>query len=84
MDTTIGENLKRARNLRGLSQDGLAELADVNNVTVWATETGRSVPRPSTLRRLAKALGLEVADLMIGNLEAITGAGKKALAPAPH
>ncbi len=83
MENTVGENLKRARYLRGLSQEGLAELANANPTTIWGIETGRHNPRPSTLRKLAEALGLEVSDLLTGNLDAlIGGASGKGLAPA--
>lgn len=80
-NTTVGEHIKRARNLRGLSQEGLGEMADINPATIWGLETGRHTPRPSTLRKLAEALGLEVPDLLTGHFEAMTSAGK-ALAPA--
>ncbi len=80
-NTTVGEHIKGARNLRGLSQDGLGELAGVNPATIWGLETSRHTPRPSTLRKLATALGLEVPDLLTGNYEAMTSAGK-ALASA--
>lgn len=82
-NTTVGEHIKRARNLRGFSQEGLSELAGINSATIWGLETGRHAPRPSTLRKLAEALGLEVPDLLTGNYEAMTSAGK-AFAPAPR
>ncbi|MDP9478428.1 MAG: helix-turn-helix domain-containing protein [Actinomycetota bacterium] len=79
----IGEYIKEARRIRGLSRPDLAELADTHTDTIWGLESGRHAPRPSTLRRLAKGLGVEVSDITTGNLEALTdGAGKaRALAP---
>jgi len=57
------EELRRLRKLKGLSQQDLAAKSGVSQYTITEIETGRrSDPRPSTLRKLAKALGVEVAD----------------------
>jgi transcriptional regulator with XRE-family HTH domain len=47
----------------GLTQRGLADEADVGEVTVARIETGASVT-PSTARKVAGALGVAVADLL--------------------
>jgi DNA-binding XRE family transcriptional regulator len=63
--TTIGhhmEELRRIRRMRGLSQLDLAALSGVSQYTITEVETGRREPRPSTLRKLADALEVEVAD----------------------
>jgi transcriptional regulator with XRE-family HTH domain len=57
------EELKRVRRSKGLTQQDLAELAGVSQYTITEIETGRREARPSTLRKLAKALDVEVADL---------------------
>lgn len=56
------EELRRIRKLRGLSQVDLAALSGVSQYTITEVETGRREPRPSTLRKLAEALDVEVAD----------------------
>ncbi len=56
------EELKRVRRLRGMSQLDLAARSGVSQYTITEIETGRREPRPSTLRKLAKALDVEVAD----------------------
>ena len=56
------DELKRVRRLRGLSQQELAALSGVSQYTITEIETGRREPRPSTLRKLARALDVEVAD----------------------
>lgn len=56
------EELKRVRRLRGMSQQDLAARSGVSQYTITEIETGRREPRPSTLRKLAKALDIEVAD----------------------
>jgi transcriptional regulator with XRE-family HTH domain len=57
--------LKKHRKNRGLSQRALAEKSGVSPATIYELETGRRPdPRPSTLRRLAHVLGVEVHDLL--------------------
>src|SRR5215217_8857731 len=57
--------LEHIRRLRGLSQRELAEKAGVSPATVYELEVGkRPTPRPSTLRKLAEALEVEIADLL--------------------
>ena len=53
------ENLKRIRLQLGLSQRDVPHVAQD---TVSALESGRREPRPSTLKRLAEAYGVEVRD----------------------
>ena len=52
------------RQKQGLSQRALAKLSRVTNVTIARIESGVYDPRLSTLRRLAKALKVKVADLV--------------------
>ncbi len=54
--------VKRLRKLKGMTQVELAGLAGVSAFTVTEIETGRREPRGSTLRKLATALDVEVAD----------------------
>jgi transcriptional regulator with XRE-family HTH domain len=56
--------LKHIRLRRGLSQEDLARESGVSEFTISELELGkRPNPRPSTLRKLARGLGVEVADL---------------------
>jgi transcriptional regulator with XRE-family HTH domain len=52
------------RQKQGLSQRALAQQSKVTNVTIARIESGVYDPRLSTLRRLAKALKVKVADLV--------------------
>jgi transcriptional regulator with XRE-family HTH domain len=62
---SIGENLARLRKIRDLSQERLAEAADVGVDTAARLEQAkRSNVRPVTLRKLAGALGVSVDDLI--------------------
>jgi len=54
--------VKEIRRRKGWSQKDLAEESGVGQDTISGLESGRHEPRPSTLRKLADALGVEVAD----------------------
>jgi transcriptional regulator with XRE-family HTH domain len=60
----IGENLKRERERALLTQQELAELADVGYPTVSRIENDHVEPQFRTIRKLAKALGVTPADLV--------------------
>jgi putative transcriptional regulator len=57
------DELRRLRKMKGLSQVELAERSGVSAYTITETETGQREPHGRTLRKLAAALGVEVADL---------------------
>ena len=61
----IGQRLKEERQFRGWSQRDLARETGVNTDTISGLETGQHEPRPSTLRKLAEGLGIEVRDLFM-------------------
>lgn len=56
--------LKALRRKRGLTQAALAAKAGFTREYVARLETGRHDPPISTLRRLAKALGVPVAKML--------------------
>jgi transcriptional regulator with XRE-family HTH domain len=58
----IGQRLREERQLRGWSQRDLARETGVNVDTISGIETSQHEPRPSTLRKLAEGLGIEVRD----------------------
>jgi len=58
----VGERLKEERLLRGWSQRDLAREAGTTAETISSIETGQHEARPSTLRKLAEGLDLEVRD----------------------
>ena len=63
--STIGKNMKRFRQDKGLSQDKLSKLADLSLNTVVKIELDES-PNPTieTIQRIAKALEVSVDDLL--------------------
>jgi DNA-binding XRE family transcriptional regulator len=61
----LGEELKRLRNERFLSQRDLAQKAGVSPTTIMHLETGESTdPRLSTVRKVAEALGVDPNSLV--------------------
>ena len=62
----VGRTLRAKRKRSGLTQEQLAEAADMHPTEVSRLERGVRDPRLSTLVRLARALGIELADLVRG------------------
>ena len=59
-----GEKLRRARTRAAMTLRELAEASGVDFSTIWQLEAGRRGARPSTIRKLAAALGVTPADLI--------------------
>jgi transcriptional regulator with XRE-family HTH domain len=59
-------NLKRIRNEYPLTVRELAEKSGVSYDTVTKVENGHREARPSTIRKLARALDVEPRELMQG------------------
>lgn len=62
----VGENLRRIRNARKLSQEMLARKSTVSQSAISAIEREEKAPTASTLTLLAKALGCVPSDLEVG------------------
>ena len=62
-DVKIGNNLRRAREDRLLTQEELARGAGLGLSTVLRVENDQVEPRFSTIRKLAKALDIDPREL---------------------
>jgi transcriptional regulator with XRE-family HTH domain len=62
----LGRNVARIRSVRGLSQDQLAEQADLDRTYLSGIERGVRNPGIKVVIRLATALGVTVAELCEG------------------
>lgn len=62
----FGENIKRIREEKGLSQVDLANLCDFERGNMTRIEKGNTNPTLETMRKVAKALNVTVADLVQG------------------
>jgi transcriptional regulator with XRE-family HTH domain len=57
--------LKELRTLRALTLRELGQQSEVSYATIWRLENGHNEARPSTIRKLARALGVDTAELVI-------------------
>ncbi len=62
----FGQNLRRCRQLAGLSQEELGERAELHRTEVGRLERGDRIPRVDTLVRLAGAMAIPPGDLVEG------------------
>jgi transcriptional regulator with XRE-family HTH domain len=62
----IGENIKKIRSAKKLSQKEVAVSLKMDPAQYSRIEAGKSDPYFSTIEKIAKALGVEVADLVTG------------------
>jgi transcriptional regulator with XRE-family HTH domain len=63
--STIGKNIKRLRQAKGISQDKLSKLADLSLQTVVKMELDdKPNPTIETVQKIAKALNISIDDLM--------------------
>lgn len=60
----VADNLKRLRQISGLSQQALADASGVSRRMLVAIESGDANVSLNTLDRLAEALGVKFADLL--------------------
>jgi transcriptional regulator with XRE-family HTH domain len=70
----LAKNLKENRRRLGISQEKLAEMADLSTQFVAMIELSRKFPSSETLERMAAALGIEPYELF-----AVPPAPEKAL-----
>ena len=54
----IGERIKFCRKHRGMTQDRLAEETGIHPVSIRKYETGKMVPKPEQIERIAKAINV--------------------------
>ena len=68
---TVGENIRRIRQERNLTQKQLGELVDASEAYVRAYESGRRNPKPKSLEAIAKALAVNVEVLTNSDFDGI-------------
>lgn len=64
INSKIGTKVRLLRTKLRYSQEKLAELANLNKNSIGALERGESKPTIETLERIAKALGIELKELV--------------------
>lgn len=61
----FGSRLRKIREMKGFSQEELAEKAEVSRSVVSVAELGNSLPQPRNRRKLSEALGVDLGDLWV-------------------
>lgn len=61
---TVGENIRKIRKEKGLTQKQLGELCGMKEANVRKYELGKANPKIETVSRIASALGVNIVDLM--------------------
>jgi len=60
---TVNGKIKLLRQQQALSLSDLSKMTGLSRITINRIENGKQKPMPRTVRKLAKALGVQVADL---------------------
>ena len=60
----LGERIKLARQVAGISQEELAEKIGTKQSQVWRWESNRAEPRISFLKKIAEVTGVPLIDLI--------------------
>ncbi len=63
----LGENVRKAREAKGLSQEAFAEVSGLHRTYLSGIERGSRNPTVQVVERLAKALGVSASDLFAGD-----------------
>lgn len=63
----LADNIRKLRKERGLTQTELGEKLGFRHSTIAGYESGRTVPTGDVLEKIAKALGVGIAELYDGN-----------------
>ena len=61
MNMTIGENIRRIRIEKGMTQKQVAEACGTVDAAIRTYELGKANPKPVTVAKIAKALGVSTA-----------------------
>ena len=61
---TVGENIRKIRKEKGLTQKQLGKLCQMNEVQIRQYELGKANPKIETVDRIASALGVRIIDIM--------------------
>jgi transcriptional regulator with XRE-family HTH domain len=60
----VGDRIKQLRDARALTQEEVAEKAGITVAALSRIERNNAEPRPTTRRKLARALGVEPEELV--------------------
>lgn len=61
----LGKNIRKYREIRGLSQEKLAEYSDLHRTYIGAVERGERNISIDNIGKIAKALGVNIENLFV-------------------
>ncbi len=64
---SVGENIRKFRKQKGLTQKKLGELSNINEVQIRQYELGKANPKIETIEKIANALEVNVMALLSGS-----------------
>ena len=67
----LSDRLHRLRRERGLSRAALSARTGLSRPSIWAWETGKTIPRKSSIVALAQAFGISAREIVTGGLEPV-------------
>ena len=73
---TVGENIRRIRKERGLTQRQLGELVGASEAYIRAYESGRRNPKPASIEKIAEALSVNPEVLQNSEFDGIAAMHK--------
>lgn len=62
-NSALGKRIKKLRLESGISQEKLSEISELNMRTIQRIENGETEPRGDSLKRIARALNLDIKEL---------------------
>ena len=66
MNHSIGENIKKLRKSKSMTQDQLAEWLHVTHQAISSWETGKTQPDIETLKQMAEVFDVTIEELIYG------------------
>lgn len=64
ISTKLGQNLKRIRTVKKMSQGDIARALEVHRAYISGIESGKRNPTLATIQKLAEALGVSADELL--------------------
>jgi transcriptional regulator with XRE-family HTH domain len=64
MSSKLGQNLKRIRTKKGMSQGDISRALEVHRAYISGIESGKRNPTLATIKKLADALGVSADELL--------------------
>ena len=64
ISSKLGQNLKRIRTKKGMSQGDIARALEVHRAYISGIENGKRNPTLATIKKLADALGVSADELL--------------------